>query len=64
VVSYKNSYFTMTCRAFHAYICNRIISAITLPANSVTTQLQKLWIFYYMQYILITARFFSDAALL
>jgi len=24
MVSYKNSYFTMACRAFHASICNGI----------------------------------------
>jgi len=53
----------MACRAFHAEICNGIISAmaswlIILPANSMTTQLQKLRIIYYILYLLIIAQFF------
>jgi len=46
VVSNKNSYFTMACCAFCTN-SNGIISLIKLPVNSMITQLQKLWIFYY-----------------
>jgi len=32
----------------HAEICSGIISLIILPVNSMATQLQKLWTFYYI----------------
>jgi len=48
MVSNKNSYFTMACRAFHAYNLQWYHISIILPANNMITQLQKLWILYYI----------------
>jgi len=41
MVSNKNSYFTMACRAFHASSLQWYHILIILTANSMITQIQK-----------------------
>jgi len=49
MVSNKNSYFTVACRAFHASSLQWYHILIILTANSMITQIQKLWRLYYIR---------------